>query len=122
MPRILCFMLVMAAFVAYARTVPEKKLSPWARDYKIINPWLYCEPKDECIDLPDIPPAWRFEPRLMDAPRGWRKFTPLGAIRKDWTDFFHARKRIWYDYTEDLPDWRWNYNGWNVYNNSVDQW
>lgn len=109
---------MMTSLCAYARTVPEKDLPAYARDYKIINPFLSCKPGDGCVELPDVPYAWRFIPELM----GWRKFTPVGAIRKDWNDYWLAKRRVWWDYTYDLPDWRWRYTGWNLYNNSFDQW
>lgn len=90
----------------------------WVKDYTIINPFPSCGPDDNCVELPDIPPVWRFIPEYM----GWRKFTPIGAIRKDWNDFWRGRKRFWWDYTWNLPPWRFYYNGWNLYNNSFNQW
>lgn len=115
-------LMILSGPVAFGRTVKPGDQPDWVRDYTIINPFLSCEPKDGCVELPDVPYAWRFVPEFM----GWRKFTPFGAIRKDWNDYWLAKKRVWWDYTFDLPGsrgfGRYSYNGWNYYNNSFNQW
>ena len=66
------------------------------------SPFNACGPKDQCIELPDVPYAWRFIPEFM----GFRKFTPVGAIRKDWNDWWLSRKRGWWDWTNGIGDGR----------------
>ena len=64
-------------------------------------PFISCSnPEDKCIELPDVPYAWRFIPEFM----GFRKFTPVGAIRKDWNDWWLSRKRGWWDWTNGIGD------------------
>lgn len=77
------------------------------------SPFFTCGPKDECVELPDVPYAWRFIPEFM----GFRKFTPVGAIRKDWNDWWLSRKRGWWDWTNTLTDVGFNGRGFSGYSN-----
>ena len=96
----------MAAVTAYSRTIPlEKQMQTLGRHYaKVMNPFLNCDAGDNCVELPNPPPVWRFIPEYLS----WRKFTPIGAIRKDWIEDYQAQTRLWWD---DLyvPDWNGNY-------------
>ena len=82
---------------------PELNLSE-AADYGYAT-FNACGPKDNCVELPDVPYAWRFIPEFM----GFRKFTPVGAIRKDWNDWWLSRKRGWWDWSNGIGDGQVNY-------------
>lgn len=108
---IMLSLVISSHFSALGRTVKGDGLAGWARDYQIISPFLSCGPNDGCVDLPDVPPVWRFIPEFMS----YRKFTPVGAIRKDWNDWWLSRRRTWWDYTYNLAERAYFNNGFNTF-------